>query len=440
MKRALYTLALVLLLVAACKTPQPTQVSSAPAPTIEIVSPPSGVRVVQGEELEIETKSVDGRGVDRIELWVDDAIYRVDEAGAQPSYHVIQRWRADTPGQHKLRVQAINVDERTSQPVTIVVEVLDPSLFTTTPTLTPTSTGTPTLTPTPTLTATRLPPTAAATPETVVPTTTITTTATPTPTAEITPQAPTAPSQMVYVPAGKFLMGSNDDHVLQATEWCGCGKDQFVDELYMHEVYVSAFYIDKYEVTNRQFLAFADAAGYVTDAEKKYEANTWRTAFTPGKEDHPVVWMTWNDASAYCQWAGKRLPTEAEWEKAARGDDARLWPWGNEWDNTRLNMKQGMRGTTTKVGSFPGGASPYGAMDMGGNTWEWVNDWHSFTYYQNGVDRDQDPKGPEGGEDRVLRGGAFNNGMHDVRCANRHRGGQMGYAPDHGFRCAKSAN
>jgi formylglycine-generating enzyme required for sulfatase activity len=337
-------------------------------------------------------------------------------------------------------VQAINVDERTSQPVTIVVEVLDPSLFTTTPTLTPTSTGTPTLTPTPTLTATRLPPTAAATPETVVPTTTITTTATPTPTAEITPQAPTAPSQMVYVPAGKFLMGSNDDHVLQATEWCGCGKDQFVDELYMHEVYVSAFYIDKYEVTNRQFLAFADAAGYVTDAEKKYEANTWRTAFTPGKEDHPVVWMTWNDASAYCQWAGKRLPTEAEWEKAARGDDARLWPWGNEWDNTRLNMKQGMRGTTTKVGSFPGGASPYGAMDMGGNTWEWVNDWHSFTYYQNGVDRDQDPKGPEGGEDRVLRGGAFNNGMHDVRCANRHRGGQMGYAPDHGFRCAKSAN
>jgi formylglycine-generating enzyme required for sulfatase activity len=439
MKRALYTLALALLLVAACKPPQPTQVSSTSAPTIEIVSPPSGARVVQGEELEVESRSADGRGIDRVELWVDDTIYRVDQAEAQPNYHVIQRWRADTPGEHKLRVQAINVDEQTSQPATILVEVLDPSLFTATPTLTPTPTGTPTMTPPPTPTVTKPPPTVT-TASTVVPTTTITMTLTPTPTAGTTPQAPSGPGGMVYVPAGKFLMGSNDDHINQATEWCGCGKDRFTDELYMHEVYVSAFYIDKYEVTNRQFMAFASAAGYVTDAENKYEANTWRTAFTPGKEDHPVVWMTWNDANAYCQWAGKRLPTEAEWEKAARSDDARLWPWGNEWDNTRLNMNQGQRGTTTKVGSFPTGASPYGAMDMGGNAWEWVNDWHSFTYYQNGTDRDQDPKGPEGGEDRVLRGGSFNNGMHDVRCANRHKGGQMGYAPDHGFRCAKSAN
>ena len=208
----------------------------------------------------------------------------------------------------------------------------------------------------------------------------------------------------------------------------------------MHEVYVSAYYIDKYEVTNRQFMAFAEATGYRTDAERKPEANTWRTAYTPGKEEHPVVWMSWNDANAYCEWAGKRLPTEAEWEKAARGDDARIWPWGSGWDLARLNVNEAMQGATTKVGSFPDGASPYGVMDMAGNVWEWVNDWHGYAYYQNGPDRGQDPQGPESGEDRVLRGGAFNNGLHDVRCANRHKGGVTGYAPDHGFRCAKPAN
>jgi formylglycine-generating enzyme required for sulfatase activity len=240
---------------------------------------------------------------------------------------------------------------------------------------------------------------------------------------------------MVWVPAGTFLMGSNPDHVQQATEWCNCGKRRFEAELYMRDVQISAFYIDKYEVTNRQFQAFANATGYQTDAEKKNEARTWRTEFTAGKEGHPAVWMSWNDANAYCKWAGKRLPTEAEWEKAARGTDARLWPWGNNWDNKRLNMSDGGRKTTTQVGSFADGASPYGALDMAGNVWEWVNDWYGFGYYQSG--ENTDPQGPEGGEDRVLRGGGYNNGIHEVRTATRHKGGASGYAPDHGFRCAR---
>jgi formylglycine-generating enzyme required for sulfatase activity len=245
---------------------------------------------------------------------------------------------------------------------------------------------------------------------------------------------------MILIPAGTFSMGSNDDHVQQATDWCKCGSHYFEDELYMHDVYVSAFYIDRYEVTNRQFQAFVEATGYRTDAEKKPEVNTWRTAFTPGKEEHPVIWMSWNDANAYCQWAGARLPTEAEWEKAARGDDARLWPWGSEWDNTRLNAAESQTKATTEIGSFPNGASPYGAMDMAGNVWEWVNDWYDPTFYQYGANRTNDPTGPQDGQDRVLRGGGYNNGLHDVRTANRHKGGMTGYAPDHGFRCAKSAN
>ena len=444
--RYTYILVSILLFVSACTTVQPTRVAGRPRPQIELISPPSGTRIILGEELGVESRASDERGLNRIELWVDNSIYRVDEVKGQPSFHVVQRWRADRPGQHELMVQAINMDEQTSQPVVIVVEVLDPALFTLTPTNTPTPTmSLPTETPTATLTQAPSP--------TPISLSTPTATAAAAPTATATPEAPTAtptpttnsavtptPSSMtglVFVPAGSFLMGSNNDHVNQATNWCHCGRERFEDELYMHEVYVSGFYIDRYEVTNQQFLAFANATGYKTDAEKKPEVRTWRTEFTSGKEDHPVVWMSWNDANAYCQWAGKRLPAEAEWEKAARGTDGRLWPWGNDWDNARLNMREGGRQTTTKVGRFPDGASPYGAMDMAGNVWEWVNDWHGHIYYQQGENRD--PKGPQTGVDRVLRGGAFNNGIEDVRTANRHKGGQAGYAPDHGFRCAKSA-
>lgn len=430
MIKPLCALALIPLLVSACALSTPGQVAANPQSTIELISPPSGVRVILGEELEIETRSSDERGLERIELWVDESIYRVDQASGQASFHVIQRWRADKPGQHELRVQAIDVDGQISQPARFVVEVIDPALFTATPT------GTPVPTPVPTDTPTSTPaPTATATPERQEATATATPALTPMPTEPTSTPTPPSSAEMILIPGGTFLMGSTQEGVQQAASWCGCDPSRFEDELYMHEVYVSSFYIEKYEVTNEQFMAFVEATGYETDAGKKPEAHTWRTEFTPGKENHPVVWMSWNDADAYCAWAGKRLPTEAEWEKAARGTDGRLWPWGNVWDNSRLNMGETRRKTTTEVGSFPNGASPYGVMDMAGNVWEWVNDWYGSTYYQQGKDRD--PMGPESGEDRVLRGGAFNNGIQDVRTANRHKGGMAGYAPDHGFRCAK---
>jgi formylglycine-generating enzyme required for sulfatase activity len=431
--------------------PSLTPVARSDLPQVELIAPPSGIRAILHQEVEVESRSTDARGLNRIELWVDDAIYRVDEAEGQTSFHVIQRWRADAIGQHKLKVQALNVDGRLSQPIAITVEVLDPQILTPTPaptdtpqpTNTPLPVGTPVATPTPATSAAATPtgvpagtsPAETPPPDkptaTTAPTLTLTPTLTPTPTV----QPSTGPAGMVWIPAGLFAMGSNPDHIQQAAEWCDCGTRQFEDELYMHEVQVSGFYIDKYEVTNQQFKVFADASGYRTDAEKKNEAHTWRTEYTAGKDNHPVVWMTWNDAVAYCEWAGKRLPTEAEWEKAARGTDARLWPWGSNWDNKLLNMGEGGRKTTTPVGSFVDGASFYGVMDMAGNVWEWVNDWYDAGYYQSGVI--QDPQGPEDGVDRVLRGGGYNNGIHDVRVANRHKGGQAGYAPDHGFRCAR---
>ncbi len=439
MKRSLFVLGLIFMIASACMPPTLTPVAEATVPQIELLAPASGSRVLLHDEVELESRSTDARGLNRVELWVDGAIYRVDEANGQTTFQVIQRWRADEVGQHRLRVQALNVDGHISQPAVITVEVVE-----VTPTTTPaaSSTPTPSTTPQPEVTpttagpatpaATKAPTTTPQSQEaTVTPTLTLTLTLTPT----ATTAAPSGPAGMVWVPAGTFLMGSNPDHVQQATEWCDCGKRRFEAELYMRDVHVSAFYIDKYEVTNRQFQAFANATAYQTDAEKKNEARTWRTEFTAGKEGHPVIWMSWNDANTYCKWAGKRLPTEAEWEKAARGTDARLWPWGNTWDNKRLNMAEGGRKTTTQVGSFADGASSYGALDMAGNVWEWVNDWYGFGYYQSG--ENHDPKGPEGGEDKGLRGGGYNNAIYDVRTANRHKGGATGYAPDHGFRCAR---
>jgi formylglycine-generating enzyme required for sulfatase activity len=415
-------------------------------PQLELLGPPSGSRVELGQELEIESRSTDERGLNRIELWIDDGLYRVDEAEGQTTFHVIQRWRADALGEHKIRVQALSVNGKTSQPAAVSVHVVDQAQDTPTPATTdtppptntpepaaPTNTLGPTLTPTvgatPTVSATL---TVTPTPQESEATPTDTPVSTPTPTAT---SASTGPAEMLWIPAGDFQMGSNPDHVEQAAEWCGCGKRTFEDEQYLHTVYLEGFYIDQYEVTNRQYQAFVDASGYVTDAEHKSEANTWRTVYQEGMDDHPVVWMSWNDARAYCDWAGKRLPTEAEWEKAARGTDARLWPWGDDWDADLLNSSQSGRRATTPVGSFQAGASPYGVLDMAGNVWEWVNDWYAAGYYQTGNDRN--PTGPESGEDRVLRGGGYNNGLHEVRTAHRHKGGQTGYAPDHGFRCAR---
>ncbi|MBC7249820.1 MAG: formylglycine-generating enzyme family protein [Anaerolineae bacterium] len=230
------------------------------------------------------------------------------------------------------------------------------------------------------------------------------------------PEATTPPaSDMVLIPAGPFIMGSDTDDP---------------DEAPQHEVDLPAFEIDLFEVTNAQFAAFVEATGYKTDAEKAGESG-WRGFYTEGKDNHPVVKVSWNDAVAYCQWLGKRLPTEAEWEKAARGTDGRIYPWGNEWDPARLNSYQsGYRGTTP-VGSFADGVSPYGVFDMAGNVWEWTSDW--YLPYPG-----SDYQDPYFGEvNKVTRGGGWFEEPPQVRTSNRNCTAPTAANDDLGFRCAR---
>jgi formylglycine-generating enzyme required for sulfatase activity len=219
--------------------------------------------------------------------------------------------------------------------------------------------------------------------------------------------------ELVRVPAGEFLMGSDPS------------KDKLAhhEEQPQHRVYVSEFYIGKYPVTIEQYAAFVKATKH---RAPKY----WKGGRIPsGKENHPVVYVSWDDAVAFCQWlsqeTGKtfRLPTEGEWEKAARGTDGRIYPWGNEWDETRLNSSESGPGNTTPVGQYsPDGDSPYGAADMSGNVWEWCADWYDREEYQRRAKSTvRDPQGPKEGASRMLRGGAFTINRRIVRCASRIR-------------------
>jgi formylglycine-generating enzyme required for sulfatase activity len=219
--------------------------------------------------------------------------------------------------------------------------------------------------------------------------------------------------ELVHVPAGEFLMGSDPAK----------DKDSYDDEQPQHRVYVSEFYIGKTPVTNVQYAAFVKAIQHEVPEH-------WRGGEVPsGKENHPVVYVSWDDAVAFCQWlsqeTGKRfrLPTEAEWEKAARGADGRIYPWGNEWDETKLNSEEAGPEDTTPVGQYsPDGDSPYGATDMSGNVWEWCADWYDEEEYQRRAKSTvKDPQGPKTGKDRVLRGGAFLYNAGFVRCAFRFR-------------------
>lgn len=169
------------------------------------------------------------------------------------------------------------------------------------------------------------------------------------------------PNPMILIPAGKFLRGSNN---------------RLPDEGPQYVAETKAFWIDKYEVTNLQYKQFIDATG------RKSPSHFRSRTYPPGKVDHPVVFVSWYDAHDYCQWAGKRLPTDIEWEKAARGaDDDRDYPWGDTFDVDRLNSpvrwkSLGIQGDTTPAGSFEGGKSPYGLYDMSGNVWEWTDSWY----------------------------------------------------------------
>jgi formylglycine-generating enzyme required for sulfatase activity len=237
------------------------------------------------------------------------------------------------------------------------------------------------------------------------------------PTATPIPPAPPPEVEagMIAIPAGEFTMGSANKI-----------------ERPPHTVFVDAFEMDRFEVTNEQFERFVAETGYVTDAEKAGDTS-WRY-YAEGKPNHPVVKVSWNDAKAFCEWAEKRLPTEAEWEKAARGTDGRTYPWGNDWDVNKANTKDaGYRGTTI-VGSFSDGASPYGVMDMAGNVAEWTSDWFQpYPGYPGG-----DGEAQYFGEKyRVIRGGGWFSDQELVRTTERSASSVELANDDVGFRCAR---
>ena len=194
-------------------------------------------------------------------------------------------------------------------------------------------------------------------------------------------------------------------------------------------MFLDGFYIDKYEVTNAQYKQFMDETGH--KAPMYWDDEGFN------QSNQPVVGVIWHDAVAYCKWAGKRLPTEAEWEKAARGVDGRIYPWGNEWDSSKCNSYRGDDGYqyTAPVGRFPAGASPYGVMDMAGNALEWVADWYDSNYYSRSPH--QNPKGPDAGIRRVLRGGVWDGNTDFLRCAGRILNAPALTYSGVGFRCSQ---
>jgi len=263
--------------------------------------------------------------------------------------------------------------------------------------------------------------------------------------AEAPQAAPAEPArrdfepQMVRIPAGKFLMGSTQEQEALAIK-DGLAKNLAEVEQPQHSVELSEYSIGKYPVTNREYQAFV--------REVKFRSpESWDNDQYPAeKGDHPVVNISWEDAAAYCKWlsekTGKayRLPTEAEWEKAARGTDGRIYPWGDKFTRKMANTEEALIGETTPVGQFsPKGDSPFGCVDMAGNVWEWCADWFRGREYQNRANGEvTDPCGTDSGNERVERGGSFYNERKHARCAYR-----RGYSPHYwdrhtGFRVALS--
>ncbi|HSA34030.1 MAG TPA: formylglycine-generating enzyme family protein [bacterium] len=248
------------------------------------------------------------------------------------------------------------------------------------------------------------------------------------------------PGEMVSVPAGEFQMGCNS----AVDDQCGG------DESPYHAVTLSAYKIGKYEVTVGEYQQCVTNGACNNNGENyHYYTNTDYESCNYGAEGkgiHPMQCVTWYGAKAYCEWIGGRLPTEAEWEKAARGTDGRKYPWGNEptvscdyvvmFDSNAGGLGCGTGGTMP-VGSKPNGISPYGAYDMIGNVWEWVNDWYASGYYASSPTND--PTGPETGDARVLRGGSWRSyDDNRLRASSRYLynpGGSSYYYL--GFRCAK---
>ena len=206
-------------------------------------------------------------------------------------------------------------------------------------------------------------------------------------------------AEMIRIPEGEFLMGSSEE---QIDAWIRVypndRRDYFTSEIPRHKVYLDTYYIYKNDVTVLQYRKFCLATG-----RQMAQAPVWGW-----QDDHPVVNVSWDDANSYAQWAGVALPTEAQWEKAARGTDGRIFPWGNEWDANKCHCSKTQfedAKSTAPVGSFPAGVSPYGVQDMAGNVWQWCADWYSKDYYN--ISPARNPTGPTTGIARVTRGGLW---------------------------------
>jgi formylglycine-generating enzyme required for sulfatase activity len=303
-----------------------------------------------------------------------------------------------------------------------------------TPTIEPSASATHTALPTATATNTILPTASATTPPTQ----------TPSPSPTDTPVGHSRNlkdnAELIYIPPGEFLMGSDrkDDPFF----WGAEGP--------MHQVSLEGYWIYRFEVTNSMYQACVAERACPKPGILRF-ASVAEYYGNPKYDDYPVVNVTYGDAASYCRWSGGRLPTEAEWEKAARGTDGRLFAWGNEpptgdlanlcdqhctqeWKVSTIN--DGYR-ETAPVGSYPKGASPYGVLDMSGNVWEWVFDWFQGTYYK--VSPEKNPLGPASGTQRVIRGGSYYNGIDGVRVVARAYRSPDNFGLSIGFRCAVDA-
>jgi iron(II)-dependent oxidoreductase len=220
---------------------------------------------------------------------------------------------------------------------------------------------------------------------------------------------------MVYIPGGVFMMGSPHGDS---------------DERPVHRVKLWPFYMDQYEITNIQYRKFIKETNY--PPPPFWDDPSWNDAL------QPVVGVSWGDAVAYAEWAGKRLPTEAEWELAARSTDGREYSWGNLWHEGRSNSAEAGYNRTVRVGTYPEGISPYGIHDIIGNVWEWCFDNYDKDFYKKSPEHN--PSGPEDGNDKVLRGGAWGYDKTNLRASNRFWDDENSRTKLYGFRCVRDAS